>query len=135
MSMNAQDKTTMLEVHDFTGFANQNQGTSISWGQQEGADLNSSWDKVTLLSITGNVNGVSTTRNYYSWIDGKPRFSLGRDGDWQYWDNGWQMTQDNAKSFFINRLDAGDKVTIEYRTQQTLRMLSDTRVLQQVIKS
>ena len=65
----AQDKTTMLEVHDFTGFANQNQGTSIAWGEQTGDDLNSSWDKVTLLSITGNVNGVSTTRNYYSWIE------------------------------------------------------------------
>ena len=128
-TMYAQDKTTMLEVHDFTGFANQNQGTSINWGEQTGDDLNSSWDKVTLLSITGNVNGVSTTRNYYSWIDGKPRFSVGRDSDWQYWDNGWQMTQENAKTFFINRLDAGDKVTIEYRTDQTLHMISETTSL------
>lgn len=126
MNAVAQDKTTMVETHDFTGF---NNGASISWGEQSGNDLNSSWDKVTLLSITSNVNGVSTTRNYYSWIDGKPRFSVGRATDWQYWDNGWQMTQENAKTFFINRLDAGDKVTIEYRTDQTLRMISENTSL------
>ena len=129
-TMKAQDKTTMLEVHDFTGFPNKNQGTNITWGQQSGDDLNSSWDRVTLVSITGTVNGVSTTRNYLSWIDGKPRFSMGQgDSDWQYWDNGWQMTRDTPKSFFINRLDAGDKVTIEYRTQQTLHMLSENTSL------
>ena len=103
----------MTEVHDFTGFTN---GATITWGSQSGDDLNSDWDKVTLMSING--------RQYYSWVDGKPRFSLGRASDWQYWDNGLQMTQENSKTFFINRLDAGDKVTIEYRTQQHLRMIS-----------
>ena len=103
----------MTEVHDFTEFAN---GTDITWGTQ--TETNESWDRTVIQSI-GN-------RNYWSWIDGKARFSLGNSNEWQIYDGGFQMRNSSNKSFYINRLDAGDIVKIEYRKQgsQVLKMLS-----------
>ena len=91
----------MTEVHDFTEFAN---GTDITWGTQ--TETNESWDRTVIQSI-GN-------RNYWSWIDGKARFSLGNSNEWQIYDGGFQMRNSSNKSFYINRLDAGDIVKIEY---------------------
>lgn len=93
----AQDKTTMLEVHDFAGFNNGNQPSVNGSGG--------------IISING--------KSFESWIDGEPRFTIGGDGTWQTWHAGnndnnptYLWAPDNS-TFTINGLFAGDIVTVE----------------------
>ena len=97
MSMNAQDKTTMLEVHDFAGFNNGNQPTVSNGG---------------IISING--------KSFESWIDGEPRFTIaGGNGTWQTWhvdnndNNPTYLWAPDGGQFTINGLFAGDVVTVE----------------------
>ena len=98
MNAVAQDKTTMLEVHDFAGFNNGNQPYVNGSGG--------------IISING--------KSFESWIDGEPRFTIaGDNGTWQTWHAGnndnnptYLWAPDNS-TFTINGLFAGDIVTVE----------------------
>ena len=95
MNAVAQNKTTMLEVHDFIGFGNTNN-----------------------LSLSGNIDNING-RRYDSWIDGNPRFSVS-NVQWATWH---ESNDDNKPTylvawngngeFTINGLFAGDVVTVE----------------------
>ena len=94
-TVNAQNKTTMLEVHDFIGFENGNTPT-----------------------LDGNGGIVSLNdRIYGSWIDGNPRFTIS-SGDWKTWhaggngDNPTYLWAPDNSTFTINGLFAGDVVTV-----------------------
>ena len=95
-TVNAQNKTTMLEVHDFIGFNNGNTPT-----------------------IDGNGGIVSLNgRIYGSWIDGNPRFTIS-SGTWQTWHQGnddnnpTYLWAPDGSTFTINDLFVGDVVTVE----------------------
>ena len=98
MNAVAQDKTTMLEVHDFAGFNNENKPSVNGSGG--------------IISING--------KSFESWIDGEPRFTIaGGNGTWQTWhagnnnNNPTYLWAPDGGQFTINGLFAGDIVTVE----------------------